>query len=132
MVDTSTIVEGAAEVALSVVVLFFPETAPFLAIAKEAIPAIIAARPYIEEAVAKGESAFAAADKVAGLGDKIRALAGVLPSVEGSPFQHLDLVTIVGAGIAVPGWTLEETQKWLDNAAPHNDPSQENSNVGSG
>jgi len=35
-------------------------------------------------------------------------------------------------GFAVPGWSDAETQKWLDRATSHNDPSQENSNVGSG
>lgn len=132
MVDIATIAEGAAEVALSIVGVAFPEALPFIAIAKEAIPAMIAAKPYIEAAIARGESAFEAADKVAGLGDKIRALAGIIPIGNASPFQHLELVTIIGAGITPPGYTLEETQKWLGNAAPHNDPSQENSNVGSG
>ena len=128
-----TIGEGALDVGLFLAGLAFPPAAPFLAIAKEAVPALIAARPYIVAAIKDGKSAFAAANASApGLGEKIKELAEYIPVLAGSGIPHLEAVTIAGAGFAVPGWTQAETQKWLDNAAPHNDPSQENSNVGSG
>ena len=136
MVDIGTletIGEGALDVGFFLAGLAFPPAVPFLALAKEVVPALIAARPIIVSAVQKGESAFGAASAASpGLGGKIKALAGFIPGVQASVMPHLDMVTIVGAGFAVPGWTVEETQRWLDAATPHNDPSQENSNVGSG
>jgi hypothetical protein len=136
MVDTATletIGEGALDVGLFVVGLAFPPALPFIAIAKEAIPALIAARPFIVKAAQDGTSAFSAASATSpGLGDKIKALAGFLPFNATAGIPHLDMVTIVGAGFAVPGWTVEETQRWMDRATRGNDPSQENSNVGSG
>ena len=136
MVDAATLEtvgEGALDVGLFLVGLAFPPALPFIAIVKEAMPALIAARPYIAAAVENGESAFAAADAASpGLGGKITALAGFIPGNSASVMPHLDQVTIAGAGFAVPGWTVEETQKWMDHATPHNDPSQENSKVGSG
>ena len=130
--DLLTFAEDAAPIAETLLGLAFPEALPFIAIAKEAIPAIIAAKPYVEAAIARGESAFGAADKVPGVGAKIRALAAVIPASNVTVMPHLDLVTVIGAGITAPGMTLEETEQWLNNATPHNDPSQENSNVGSG
>lgn len=131
--DLTTISEDGLDIAGTLIGLAFPAAIPFIAVAKEAVPALVAAKPFIAAAVQNGESAFEAAEKASpGLGGKIRALAGFIPGQAGNVMPHLDAVTIAGAGFAVPGWTIEETQHWLDNAAPHNDPSQENSNVGSG
>jgi hypothetical protein len=122
MVDIATLEtvgEGALDVGLFLVGLAFPPALPFIAVAKEAIPALIAARPFIVEAVQDGESAFAAASAASpGLGAKIKALADLMPSIGPPSIQHLDYVTIVGAGFAVPGWTVEETQRWIDRATP--------------
>lgn len=99
MVDLATletIGEGGAQVALSLVGMAFPVALPFIAIAKEAIPALIAARPYIEKAVADGKSAFHAAEAASpGLGAKIEALAKNIPMANGviDWASHLDQVT---------------------------------------
>lgn len=136
MVDVATletIGEGALDVGFFLAGLVFPPAVPFLAIAKEVVPALLAARPIIQAAVQKGESAFVAVDAASpGLGGRIRALAAFIPGNSSSVMPHLDAVTIAGAGFSVPGWTQAQTQKWLDDAAPHGDPSKENSNVGSG
>ncbi len=131
--DLVTLAEDMADIAGTLIGLAFPAAIPFIAIAKEVIPALVAAKPFIVKAVENGESAFAAAAAASpGLGGKIKALAGFIPGNSSTIMPHLDAVTIAGAGFAVPGWTIAETKRWLDSAAPHNDPSQENSNVGSG
>ena len=136
MVDTATletIGEGALDVGLFLVGVAFPPALPFIAIAKEVIPALIAARPLIVEAIQSGKGAFETVDSASpGLGSKIKALVSLMPSNGMPTIQHLDYVTIVGAGVTVPGWTLGETKLWMDRATPGNDPSQENSTVGSG
>lgn len=120
--DLTTLSEDGVDIAGTLIGLAFPAAIPFIAIAKEAIPALIAAKPYIAAAVQNGESAFEAAEAASpGIGGKIRALAGFIPGVAGNVMPHLDMVTIAGAGFAVPGWTSAETQKWLDNATPASD-----------
>ena len=100
MADLAAIGEGAVEVALSLVGMAFPVAIPFIAIAKEAIPALVAAVPYIKKAVADGESAFKAADAASpGLGSLIENLAKQIPMAAGviDWATHLDMVTASAA-----------------------------------
>ena len=125
MMDISTletIGEGALEVGLTLVGMAFPVAIPFIAIAREAMPALIAARPYIIKAVENGTSTFHAAEAASpGLGDKIKAIAKQIDPKGVNYEQHLENVTKATAGFAVPGWTDQETQKWIDNATPMSD-----------
>jgi hypothetical protein len=121
VVDWTTIGEGAADVALTILAVAFPEATPVLAIVKQAIPALIAARPYIIQAVQEGKSAFQAAEAASpGLGAEIEALAKHIPMAAGviDWATHLDHVTTLATpGFAVPGWSDQETQQWLDRAS---------------
>lgn len=121
MVDMSTIGQGLLDAGLTIVGLAFPEALPVVAIIKELVPAMIAAEPYIVEAVQKGESAFEAANSASPtLGGKLKALAEKIPMPSGVNWStHLDNVTKAATpGFAVPGWTDQETKAWIDNATP--------------
>lgn len=99
MVDIETlenIGEGALQVGLTLVGMAFPPALPFIALAKEAVPAIVAARPYIIKAVEDGKSAFQAAEAASpGLGPKLEAIARQIPMAEGviDWATHLDNIT---------------------------------------
>ena len=99
MVDVETletIGEGALDVGLSLVGMAFPAAIPFIALAKEAVPALIAARPYVIKAVQDGASAFRAAEAASpGLGAQIETMARQIPMAAGVVdwAAHLDFVT---------------------------------------
>lgn len=114
--DLTALAEGAADVALSLIGMAFPVALPFIVIAKEAIPAIIAAKPYVVKAIHDGESAVHAAEAASpGLVNHLKALAGYIDPKGATPEQHLENILYVTAGYAVPGWTDEETKRWMDS-----------------
>jgi hypothetical protein len=119
--------EDAASVLLYLVGIAFPPALAFIAIAKIVLPLIAATAPVIISAVQKGESPFSAAAKAnPNLGIQIKTLAARIPvnAALTASISHLDYVTMMlvaksTKGFAVPGWTDQETQQWLDNATPN-------------
>jgi hypothetical protein len=127
MTDTQAIGEGAAQVALSLVAMFVPVIGPAISIIKEAIPAFIAAQPYMEKAIKNGESAFAAAAKADPLlAGNLRKLAlHLLGQATEEDLEHMTRTM----GYSVLGWSDDETKRWLDNASP---PGENDSSFGGG
>ena len=127
--DVEQIAADAAEVGLSLIGLAFPAALPLIAVAKAAVPAIIAAKPYIVKAVHDGESAFAAAQKASPqLVPLLKKLATHVPAANSSTSSagiHLENVTRVAVGLG--RMTPEQERHWMDAATPPND-----SRVGSG
>jgi hypothetical protein len=105
MVDTSALVEDGVQVALSLVAFAIPVVGPIVAIIKEAVPLFMAVKPYIDEAIASGESAFAAAEKASpNLGGKIRAFAAQINPPGSALDQTLEKITYAGTN-----------NDWIDN-----------------
>lgn len=129
-IDAVSILHGV----LGVVSFAFPAAAPVISIIEKAAPYIIAAKPLISAAIKEGPGAFAAAKEAAPqLADAIKSLASHVMAT--GKFGASPGVVVENVARAVFGhqqMTAEEEKRWMDNATPHNDPSQENSIYGSG
>lgn len=121
-----TIGEDTASVLLYFVGVAFPPALIFVAALKIALPLIAATAPLIIAAIKKGESPFEAANNAnPDLGNQIKTIASRIPvnaSLSAS-ITHLNYVTMLlvsksTKGFAVPGWTDQETQQWIDHATP--------------
>lgn len=116
--DANELTIAGADIALTILGIAFPEAAAVILVAKEIVPAWFAAKPYIDKAIANGESAFAAAKKAAPhLAEKIGQIAEASKSQFGATSEsHLENVT---RGIfQLPRMTFDEEKKWMDDATP--------------
>lgn len=127
--------ENTAGVLLYILGIAFPPALVFITLAQVTLPLLASVAPFIISAVQNGISPFKAAESAhPGLGTQIATLAARIPVniALSASISHLDYVTMLlvtksTKGFAVPGWNDQETQQWLDHAAP---PS--NSQTGSG
>lgn len=118
---------------LELVSMFVPQAAPVFAIIQRFAPAITAAEPVIRAAIAEGRPAFEAAKKEAPqLVSAVHELFTHLPSLGSNTNKQVGFENITRNLVGFHRMTPEEERAWMDRATPHNDPSQENSNVGSG
>lgn len=95
---------------------------------------IASAEPVIKAAIAEGKPAFEAAVKQAPQFAQAVKVFLEQHAQTASPTRPaptpLVLENITRNFVGHPVMTPEEEKRWMDNATPHNDPSQENSRFG--
>lgn len=119
---------------LGIVSIAYPPAAPIIGILERVAPYIIAAKPLIAAAIAEGPGAFDAAKKAAPeLGKAISDLAShLMPSGAFGSDPKVVLENVARAVFGHSQMTFEQQMKWMNDTTPGNDPSQENSQRGSG
>lgn len=120
--DAETIALDAADLALTLLGLGFPPALPFIAIAKEAVPAFMAAKPYILKAISNGKSAIEAANEEAPqLVPQIKAIAteALARGLSLGPVPDIHLENVARDIFKIPRMTPEEEAKWMNDATPH-------------
>lgn len=125
-IDGMSILNGV----LGLVSIVYPPAAPIIGIIEKAAPYIIAAKPLVTAAINEGSGAFDAAKKAAPeLSKAINDLASHVFAA-GKSFGSTPAATVENLTRAVFGhrqMTHEEEMRWMANATPGNDPSEENS-----
>lgn len=120
--------------ALDLVAMFYPPAAPIIGLIKKAAPYIAAAIPLVEAGIKEGPGAFAAVKEAAPeLSKIIEDLANKARDI-GKGFGLTDeghIENIARTLFKLPRMTPEEELHWMNTTAG-NDPSEENSQKGSG
>lgn len=102
----------AADVALTIIGLAFPEAAPFVPLIKGLLPAWFAAKPYVDKAIVDGRSAFEAATQAdPSIGAKIKQIVGTDTSA-------VSVENITRQIFKIPKMTPDEESRWMDGATP--------------
>lgn len=103
---------------LALLSFFYPPAAPLVTLLLKYGPALAAAIPAIQAAVANGESAFEAAK--AASPDFAHLVNGLIPHVQGDPTAaHPENIARLLGGF--PRMTPSEEQAWMDRFTPSDD-----------
>jgi hypothetical protein len=115
--------------ALGIISLVYPPAAPIIAIIERVAPYVIAAAPLVEAGIKEGPGAFAAVKAAApDLTQAISDLAShVFASGKFGSTPEGVQENVARAIFGHPLMTHDQEMKWMANATPGNDPSQENS-----
>jgi hypothetical protein len=103
--------ESIGEGMLSLVSIAFPPAAPFILLAEQVIPALIAAQPFIDEAVKNGRSAIEAGEAASpGFKAQIGNLLGFQQVQSGVELTNVE--NAVRTSFKLPAATDEQISAW--------------------
>ena len=131
--NTDEVISGVANTALGILDFVFPAAGPIISIAKTAVPAIIAAAPFVKKAFNDGVSAIEAADKASpGLGGMLVDMlhhGQVASAPAGNAAHHtahaaphpVHVENFARSVFGLPRMTNEEEANWMDRATPLTD-----------
>lgn len=115
--DTIKAVSPLANGAMSLVAMFYPAAAPIIRLIEGFEPAVFAAMPAIQSAVANGQQALTAAqDASPQFKDLVDRLWTHMPTTEKPMLVDKENITRVLAG--VPAMSPDEEAEWMDRFTP--------------